>query len=150
MTYAQNRNAKTESLNIAPQRRTHGIAALLTIVIVGASVLIMAFGASFLGLGELDLGYSSQKGEEAFFVADGCMDEVLRNIRLNIGYGVGTGSISLSVENGSCIIDVTDLGGNTRMVVVTGTSGSYNKKIRSVYALSGNVITSTSWEERAD
>ena len=150
MTYAQNRNAKTESSNIAPQRRTHGIAALLTIVIVGASVLIMAFGASFLGLGELDLGYNSQKGEEAFFVADGCMDEALRNIRLNIGYGVGTGSISLSVENGSCIIDVTDLGGNTRMVVVTGTSGSYNKKIRSVYALSGNVITSTSWEERAD
>lgn len=127
-----------------------GVAALLTIVIVAAAALIMAYSSSLLGLGELDLGYTSQKSSEAFAVADGCMEETLRRIRLDTNYGVGVGDINLTVSNGSCIINVKDLGGNQRRITITGTSGDYNKKIEAEITLSGNVIAIDSWQEKSD
>lgn len=127
-----------------------GVAALVTIIVVSIAALIMAYSSSILGLGELDIGYTSQRGMEAFHVADGCMEETLRRIRLLTSYGVGAGTISLTVSNGTCAIDVVDLGGNQRQITVLGTSGSYNKKIRVVLTLSGNVIAINSWEERND
>jgi hypothetical protein len=121
-----------------------GVAALLTIVIVAAATLLMAYSASLLGLGELELGHTSQKGEEAFSVADGCMEEALRRIRVDTSYTGG----SLSVLNGSCTIAVTGSGPYT--ITVTGTSGEYNKKIEAGVAVSSRVLTINSWEEKDD
>lgn len=126
------------------------VAALLTVIIISAVVLIMAYTASMLGLGELDLGYTSQKGAETLSVADGCIEETMRRIRLDTNYGVGAGEISLTVSNGSCIIQVTDLGGNQRRITVVGTSGDYNKKIQTEITLDNNVISINSWEEKED
>ena len=129
--------------------RQRGIAALLIIIVISATALIMAYGAALLGLGELELGYTSQRGEEAFSVADGCMEETLRRIRLDTNYGVGAGTTTLTVSNGSCAI-VVELSGSNGTTTVTGTSGDYNKKIQATYTLSGNVITIDSWEEKDD
>ena len=128
-----------------------GIAALLTIVIVAAASLIIAISASLLGLGELDLGYTSQRGAEAFSVADGCMEETLRRMRLDVNYGIGVGVINLAVLNGSCTIEVVDLGSNQRRITITGTSGTFNKKIESEITISlGNVLSVDSWTEKDD
>ncbi len=126
-----------------------GVAALLIIVLVASAVLLMALNSSSLGLGELELGYASQRGAEAFGVADGCMEETFRQIRLNTSYGIGAGSINVSsVSNGSCIIEVTDLGSNRRRVQVTGQSSDYYKKIEAeLTLLSGNVISLDSFKE---
>jgi hypothetical protein len=121
-----------------------GAAAILTAVIVGAAALIIAFSASILGLGELDLGYTSGQGGEAFAIADGCMEEALRQIRLDTSYA-GTGS-ALSLGDGTCIIGVTS-SGSTRQVSVTSTLGSYHSVLEVGLTLSGNVITVDSWEE---
>lgn len=118
-----------------------GIAALIVIVLVSAAALLFAQGAALLGLGELDLGYTSQKGAEAFSVADGCMEEGLARMRRNANY---TGD-SLNVSNGSCTITVT--GSNPYTLLVLGTTGNYNKRIEAVITLSSNVITINSWEE---
>ena len=124
-----------------------GVAALFAIVIIAAGTLLMAYTASLLGLGELDLGYTFQKGAEAFSVADGCVEESLRRIRLDTSYGIGEGDISLSVSNGSCIINVVDLGGNQRRISVAGISSNYNKRIQAEISLIGNIININSWEE---
>jgi uncharacterized protein YuzE len=129
--------------------RQSGLAALLTIIIVSAAALVMALNASFLGLGELDLGYTASSGGKAFYVADGCMAETLERIRKDTSYGVGAGSINLTVSNGSCIIDVAD-SGSDRTVTVVGTSGDFNKKIEINLTLTGNVIAINSWEEKND
>ena len=124
-----------------------GFAALLTIVIIGAAALLMARNASLLGLGELDLGYTSQKGEEAFSVADGCMEEALRRLRINTTYPGGT----LSVSNGSCTITVAGIDPNRTVTVtgtVAGTNTTYNKKIEVTLTISsGNVLTILTWQE---
>src|SRR3989338_4004894 len=121
---------------------TKGATALLKVVIVGAATLIMAVSASYLGLGELDLGYTSQKGAETFFIADGCMEEGLRQLRLDTGY---TGD-TLSLGDGSCIISVVS-SGNDRTITVTATMNEYNKKLEVNLTLTGNVITINSWVE---
>lgn len=131
-------------------RYPRGVAALFTIVVVAAAGLLVAYSAAMLGIGELDAGYTSQRGSEALSVADGCLEETLRRIRLNTSYGVGAGTISLTVTNGSCRIAVTDLGSDQRRIEVTGTTDSYNRKLRAELSLVGNVITITSWQERDD
>ncbi len=130
------------------QRNQRGVAALLTIVIVSAAALVMAVSATMLGLGELELGYSAQKGSEALAAADGCMEEALRRIRLDTNYGIGAGSMPLTLVNGSCTINITDSGFD-RVVQVASTVGDYNKKIEIDLTLSDNdVISINSWDEK--
>lgn len=125
-----------------------GIAALFTVIVISAAALMMAYGASLLGLGELDSGYTMQKGEEAFWVADGCMEEALGQFRLNSAYTGG----ALTVSNGSCIIGVTSFG-SSRTIVVTGTSGQFNKKMQAGITLPASGAASiiiNSWQEKTD
>lgn len=120
-----------------------GATALLTVVIIGAAALIMAVSASFLSMGELDLGYTSQKGSEAFALADGCMENALRHLRIDTNYGGGT----LSFGAKSCIISITPSGGN-KIVNVKSFVGSYSREVEVNLTLSGNVITVNTWVER--
>ena len=124
-----------------------GAAALISVLIISAAALIIAFSSSMLGLGELDLGYTSQKSNEALSLADGCMEEILRRIKLDTNYGVGAGEISLTLGNGSCKISIIDLGNNQRQITISSNIGKYNKKIASQILLTGNVITINFWEE---
>ncbi|MBD3311545.1 MAG: hypothetical protein GF349_03545 [Candidatus Magasanikbacteria bacterium] len=121
---------------------SRGVAALLTIVIVGAAALIMAYSTSVLGLGELEMGYSSQKGDQALLLADGCIEEALNRLRLDAGY---TGS-NLYLGDGSCIIGVSGVGGS-RVIFATGTVDIYTKVIRVEATLSGSNVDVTTWEE---
>ena len=127
-----------------------GGAILLIVIIIAVSTLIMAYSSSFLGLGELDLGYTSQKGAEAFSIADGCIEETLHRIRLNTNYGIGAGTINLSVGNGSCAVDIMDIGGDQRRITTSGTIDDYTKRIETELILNGNIITVTSWAEKSN
>ncbi len=141
---------KNKSKNIKLIDCQKGVAALFIVVIITAAGLIIALSAALLGLGELDLGYTSQKGGEAFAVADGCVEETLRRIWLDNNYGIGAGAINLSVSNGSCIINVEDFGSNQRRITATGTVSNYNKKIEAEIDFSGNVMNINSWIEKDD
>ena len=134
---------------LASDNNSRGVAALVTVIIVVIATLIMAVTSSRLGLDELEIGFIRGQGGEAFAVADGCMEETLRRIRLDTNYGVGAGTINLTTPNGSCTIDVTS-SSNTRTITVTGTHDIYHAKVQSELSLSGNVITITSWNERSD
>lgn len=128
-------------------KNQRGIAALIVVIIIGAATLLIAATASYLGLAQLEMGFTSSKGIEASSVADGCMDESLYRIRRDSTYGLLISPISLSLGNGSCIINIVDLGSNQRRVTVTGTVSNYNKKIEEVITVAGGVITVNSWTE---
>ena len=129
-----------------------GIAALLVVVILTASTLIMAYNASLFGLGEIELGFTSQKGGEALALAEACMEESMRRIKIDSEYGVGAGDINLLIGANSCIINISK-NLNDRTVVTTGTVDRFNKKIETIISLSGasnDIITINSWEEKID
>ena len=124
-----------------------GIAALLVVVILSAAGVVIAYTASVIGLTQLEISFTGSKGLEALSIAEGCAEETLHRIRLDNNYGVGAGTINLSLGGGSCIINVTDLGGSQRQIDVTGTVSAYNKVIRLQITITVGVITVDSWEE---
>lgn len=119
-----------------------GIAALITIVIVSIAGLIMAYSASFLGLGDLDMGYTSEKGGEAFSVADGCIEESLRRIKLDDSYSGG----SFSLGDGLCEVSVSDVPPQ-KIIIATGSIDNFYKKIQVEIRTTGNNIQIDSWSE---
>lgn len=144
----ENKNKKLTAYNLQLTAE-RGFAALFTIVVVSAAVLIMAYSASLLGLGELDLGYTSQKGNEAFAIADGCMEEALRRLRLNSSYAGET----LTTINGSCIISIETSGSDRTITVTASTTDAHYKKIEANVTLSSDtlpVITVNSWSEESN
>jgi len=125
---------------------TGGFAALLTIIIVSASSFLMAYSASMLGLGELDLGYTAQKGSEALTVADGCLEEALYRLRLDVDYGGGTVTSGLS----SCTISVSGSGLDRTIAIAADIESTFYKHLEVEVTLSGTVyptITVTNWNE---
>lgn len=119
-----------------------GATAILLIVIVSVAALIMAVGASILSMGEMDIGFTSQKGDEALSLADGCVEEGMNRLRTNGSYTGG----SLNFGSGSCIISITSAGSD-RTLTATGTIGIYSKKIQANITINSNVITVNSWQE---
>jgi hypothetical protein len=119
-----------------------GFTALLVVLIVGAGALVAAFGASMLGLGELDMGYTAQKGSEVRALADGCAEESLRQLQINQNWAGGT----LNLVDGSCIISVLE-SDNNRDIIIGANVGSYNKKIKLSVNILDDLITVNSWQE---
>jgi len=133
--------------NLKSQKK--GFAALLTIIVISAATLIIAFNSSILGIGEIDVGYTSQKGSEVFAIADGCMEESLRRFRLNTSYS----GENLTTNNGTCIIEVSASSANATSTVTASTTDSYYSKLETTFSFTDDtrpVITITSWEEKID
>lgn len=129
-----------------------GVAALLVVIILTASTLIMAYNASLFGLGEIELGFTSQKGGEALALSEACMEESLRRIKIDSEYGVEAGDIDLIIGANSCIINISK-NLNDRTVLTTGTVDRFNKKIEVGLTLSGansDIITINNWQEKID
>ena len=122
-----------------------GIVAILTIIIIGAATLIMALNSSLLGLGELGMGYTAGKSSTVIAITDGCLEEVLYQLKLDSDYDDN----SLVLDEGSCIINIISTG-DDRTITITGTIGDYNKKIEVKLTFSGERIIINSWEEKND
>ncbi len=120
-----------------------GLSLLVVIVILGAASLIVAVGTSLLSIGEADLGFASDQGKEAHFLADGCMDEALNQLRrASSTYTGGT----LSIGSDSCILSVSG-SGNTRTVSITSTVGDFSASINADVLLASSTISVTDWRE---
>lgn len=133
--------------NVSRSTIQKGVAALFVVIVVGAAAFLMAYSTTLLGLGELDAGYIDATGGEVFAFTDGCVEEALRNFRLNQNYLGGT----LSLDNGSCGI-LVEASGEARTLTVTGTQGNFSRILEAVVALSGDetsgtIITINSWRE---
>lgn len=124
-------------------KNQEGFVALLTIILVSAAVLIMAFSASFLGLGSLEGGYTKVSGDKAFWMADSCMDEALERLRINGSY---TGS-NLSLGDASCIISVVDNGDSKSIVVNASSTDNHYKNISATVDDTAGYIILSNWNE---
>jgi Tfp pilus assembly protein PilX len=128
--------------NIRRYDNEKGVAALLVVVIICVVALLIAVGASRLGLGEMEAGYVKQKNDQTINSAEGCMEEALERLRRNSAYAGG----SLNISEGSCIITVV-ANGTARTITTSVTAGEYNKKIQVSATLGGAAIIINSWSE---
>ncbi|SRR6056297_585264 len=123
-------------------KKENGAAALLLILIIGTSAFLMAFTAAQLGWGEMEMGHGYSRGKQALFLAEGCLDEALRRLKVDSSYSGET----LSFGEKSCIIEVSGTG-STRNIVATGTAFSYTQRVEVDISLNGADININSWEE---
>jgi len=124
-------------------KNNQGLSLLIVVVIIGVGALILALGASLLGLGELDNAYVVDQSYETLSIADGCADEALRKLRTDAGYTGG----SLSLGDGSCIITVSGVGSNKTIGIVS-TVDEYNRRVEVDVTLgASNNVSVTRFEE---
>lgn len=112
-----------------------GMAALFTILVIGAAALIIARSATFLSIGSLDTTFIIDKEREVEYLTDGCIGESLRRLQLDRNY-VATNFV-LAQDNGSCSVTVSG-SGYDRVINAIGTVGSYNKKITAELTIDDN------------
>jgi hypothetical protein len=124
-----------------------GLAALLIIVIIGAMALIMVKSASLLGIGEVNMAYTFEKGGETLIMTEGCAEETLRRFQLNSDYTAS--DFSLPIGNGQCTINTT-ADGDQRTITVLGNVADYYKKIQATATFNNGQITIDSWQELSD
>ena len=133
------------SLNVFKSQS--GIAALLTVVIIGAAALIMARSASLLGIGEADMAYTLEKGERTSAMAEGCVEEILRRFQLDPNYAAI--DFVLPVGNGQCTVN-TEANGNQRTIIVLGNLDEYYKNIQVDITINNEQIIIDNWQELSD
>lgn len=117
-----------------------GAVAIITVVIVSIAALIMAVGASRMGLGDLLGSYVMQKGNETYSVAEACVEESLRQLKIDSNYT--TAGSSLDLGNGQCTMKVT-----ASTISATGTVGSYVRSFTVNFTITGTDITINNWNE---
>lgn len=119
-----------------------GATALVTVLIISVSSLIMAYGATMLGLGELGMSCTVQEGEKAMYGIESCLDETLIKLKRDTPYSGG----NLVIGAYSCIININGTG-NPYYISVESNAGDYTKKIEVEAEFNGLVPYLNSWTE---
>ncbi|OGZ56869.1 MAG: hypothetical protein A3J04_00185 [Candidatus Ryanbacteria bacterium RIFCSPLOWO2_02_FULL_47_14] len=116
--------------------RKSGVAALLVVVVLGATALLMTLGATFLGLGEIDQAFTLSLGARARSVAEGCAEYALEQLRENPAY---TGGDLPTFTDGSCTVSV-NLDGPFHVIISRGRHGMYYNTLNVRVDLSGGTV----------
>jgi hypothetical protein len=120
----------------------NGMAAIFTILVIGAAALIMARSAAFLSMSILDTTSLVDKGRELEHLTEGCVEESLRRLQIDNDYSVT--DFLLTQTNGSCLISISRENEN-RVIDVIGEIGDYNKKIVTEVVINNDKILISKW-----
>jgi len=121
-----------------------GFAAIVCVVVVSATILIIAKTASLLSLREIEMVDAESKGGEALALAEGCGEEMLRQLELDNQYEV-TGLILL-MGGGVCDATVSRAG-EQAVIETVGNRQDYYKRILITAGIASSSITVTGWQE---
>lgn len=113
-------------MNAASQNRTagRGAVALLTVIILGALVLVVGLSAARVGQTEVIIAGQLDRGHHARTMAMSCAEDALYRLKLDSSYVGG----ALSLGEIECTVEVTG-SGDTRTVVARAVSGDYTQSV---------------------
>lgn len=124
-----------------------GYITLISVLIIGAVGLAIATSLILLGLGSSRTGFALEQSDQAKGLAMACAEEALQQIRDSTPF-VGAGTVTLG--QGTCTYTVTNTGGQTRLIIASGTVGSVVRKVRITISQINPTIIISSWQEVAD
>lgn len=128
-------------------KKENGQIALIAILIISAAVLIVSLAISSMGVNETLMSYDGEQGEQAFLIANACVDEALMRLRREKSgeepaYSGGT----LNFGVNSCIITITSQVNSKTINVVSTVNSKINRKIQAVIQWNPTYAL-TSWQE---
>lgn len=128
-----------------------GYMALVAVLIVMTSVMTISVVMALNGVSELRLSQFEHKSVQAFYAADGCMNEGLLRLKEdgNSGYTTYTGS-SVTIDGAiTCTINVNSTG-STRILIASGTVDNIiTRSIQAEVDISAG-FSLDSWKEIAE
>lgn len=119
-----------------------GYIALITVLILGVVVSVIATSLVLLGLGHARTSLSVVQSASAKSAADACTEEALRQIRLVSSF---TGSGNLTFTSSTC--SYTVINSTTSSIISTGVSGNTTRRVNVDISSRTPSIVFTNWQE---
>jgi len=129
-------------------RQSQGVVALISVLIIGTSVLIIAVVTSLLGAGELQMGFYHSQSDDALYATDGCVEEAGYRLKINSLFNSGT--VSLGDIDCSLLVTPTGL---DKAVSASSTNDVYTNEVEAIISLPTNAAATAvgadifSWRE---
>lgn len=125
-----------------------GFIALISVLIIGALVLVISVGLSLRSVTETQISLGEQESHRALALANLCMEAALMKLESVLHY---SGNEIIIVNGQSCdIMGVEGSGNLNRTVKTKSTVSGYTKKVKVVVSKVSPVMQITSWEEVGD
>jgi len=124
-----------------------GYIILLSALIIGAVALAVTLSVILLSLDAHRTSLAILQSNQAKALANACAESGLEAIRDDDTF---TGTSGLTLSTGTCSYTVTNLGGETRNVESTGTTGTVIRKVEVDLDTIYPNINITSWQEVAN
>ncbi len=119
-----------------------GAAALISIVVVMALVVLVVTSVAMAGLSTLEHGFATQVSTDVILADEVCAEEAILRLQRDSAYTGGT----LVVGDATCTIAVSGAGG-TRTIDVEGVEQDFTRRLQTDITLSGSTANITSWQE---
>lgn len=125
-------------------RQPPGFISLLVVTLVGAIGVSVVVAVLVFGLNTSRDSFAVEQTGKAKELATACVENSLELIRATSTY---TGTSNLSLGSGTCTATVTDLGGESRQIVSSGTVGTIVHRLTVITAGINPEILISSWQD---
>jgi len=125
-----------------------GMIALMTVILLGAMLLIVGISAAFIGQTDVIIAGQIDRGHYVRSLAGTCVEEAMHRLKLDPAYIGGT----IPIGPGNCTVTVSG-SGTTRTVVGAATYDGFTKTIGVSASRRGNIAGNAhawnidSWQE---
>lgn len=120
-----------------------GAAALIVIVVILSVGILLVSTTAFIGVDDLEVGFSQQAGGHALLSAESCAEEAMLRLSRNASYTGGT----LAVGESMCTITVTGTPCGSCTIDVASTRDTFTRNVQVQVTVSGSAVDITRWEE---
>ena len=119
-----------------------GYIAFITLLVLSAIILLAGVTLALLSISQAQQSLAAEKGEAAYSLAEGCMEDALLSSFFDENYAGGT----KSTPEGSCLISVSKVAENWVLISTATIDSSYKRRIR-VNILRGTDLQVLSWQQ---
>lgn len=123
-----------------------GYVALISVLLLGALLLIIGLGSSLRGIsaGEASLGV--ELSSEALLLADACAEEAIIRLRSDFGYAGGE-TILIGGSDPCTVVSVSGSGATDRSVIAEADVNGWKRRVHVQISSLSPVLTVLSWSE---
>lgn len=120
-----------------------GFSTLFVVILLGISSLTLVLSLSASGAWSVKGSINSKSSNQAKWLVNACAEIALHAIRENNNY---VGNDSVVLENNTCNYEITNQGGNTRAINVSGSVGGITRNLN-ITTSSFNPLVISYWQE---
>lgn len=109
------------------QLHPNGYVALMSLIIIGAVVLIAAIALTFMAVSQAGFIVSHNKTVKNYYAANACANYAISQLQANMDY---SGQEDLDLEGIKCRVESVNGQENARIIIVSSLEGNQLKKIK--------------------